>query len=314
MPPAKPNSNRKNHPASEIRELTPGDIGEDELVARLLKNLPILPGVEVGPGDDCAVVKRPASRLLLKVDSLHEGVHFLRTHPARAVGWKALARPLSDIAAMAGIPRYALVAVATPVDLPVRYLEDLYAGIRKAAKEFGVALVGGETSRSPAGLFLSVTLIGEAPPGGFSTRGGARDGDAIWVTGKLGGSYESGRHLRFRPRLAEARWLAQEATPTAMMDLSDGLGADLPRLARRSKLGFILDESKIPMSTGCVLANALGDGEDYELLFTLPPKRCPDLLKKWKSAFPRVPLTCIGTMGKDAPRECPLPGFEHFPP
>lgn len=312
MPPAKPNPTGKSRHAGKRAELLPGDIGEDELVARLLKNLPLQAGVEVGPGDDCAVVKRPNSRILLKVDSLHEGVHFLRTHPARAVGWKALARPLSDIAAMAGIPKYALVAIATPADLPVRYLEELYAGIRRAAGKFAVAVVGGETSRSPAGLFISVTLIGETLPGGFSTRAGARDGDTIWVTGKLGGSYESGHHLKFRPRLAEAQWLAREAKPTAMMDLSDGLGADLPRLARGSDLGFILEESKVPRSAGCDLASALGEGEDYELLFTIPPRRAAGLLSKWKAVFPRVPLTEIGVMRKDGSRETSSAGFQHF--
>jgi thiamine-monophosphate kinase len=305
--PSKKNTSRKKTGQQLL-----ADIGEDELVDRLLKSFPVPPVVEVGPGDDCAVVARPGGKLLLKVDSLHEGVHFLRTHPPRAVGWKALARPLSDIAAMAGIPKYALVAIAAPQDLPVRYLEEMYAGIRRIAGEFSVALVGGETSRSPTGLFVSVTVVGETRRANPAIRSGARDGDAIWVTGKLGGSYKSGRHLRFRPRLAEAQWLADVARPTAMMDLSDGLGADLPRLARRSGLGFLLQEERIPRAAGCDLAGVLGDGEDYELLFTIPPGRSVRLLEKWRQAFPRVPLTEIGVMRTDGARECSSQGFRHF--
>lgn len=289
-----------------------GDLGEDALVERLVKKLRLDPGVILGPGDDCAVVRQAGGPLLLKVDSVHEGVHFLRSHPARAVGWKAMARPLSDIAAMAGVPRYALVAIAVPPDLPLSYLDGIYAGMGRAADAFSFTLAGGETSRSPGGIFISVTLVGEAPHGMFASRGGACCGDEIWVTGRLGGSFESGRHLRFVPRLREAAWLVRHARPTAMMDLSDGLGADLPRLALRSGLGFVLEEDRIPCAKGCTPAAAIGDGEDYELLVTIPPEVSRKLPQKWKSAFPETPLTRIGTMQADAPRECKVPGYQHF--
>jgi thiamine-monophosphate kinase len=154
--------------------------------------------------------------------------------------------------------------------------------------------------------------VGEVGSNDFLSRCAARDGDEIWVTGRLGGSYDSGKHLRFRPRLAEARWLAQAARPSAMMDLSDGLGADLPRLARRSGLGFVLQEDRIPRSPGCDLARALGDGEDYELIFTASPAHTKNLASKWRAKFPRLRLTRIGEMRKNASAECPVAGFQHF--
>jgi thiamine-monophosphate kinase len=290
-----------------------GDLPEDALVALLLRELPAHAGIVQGPGDDCAVVLPPRrGRQLLKTDALLEDVHFLRKHAAAAVGWKALARPLSDIAAMGGEPDFALITAAFPPDLPVAYARGIYRGLGKAARTFSVGIAGGETARSPGGIFLSVALTGRIEAGVPSGRGGAQAGDGLWVTGRLGGSYRSGRHLRFRPRLAEGRWLRQNFAPTAMMDLSDGLGSDLPRLARRSGVGFLLEERALPLHPGSTIQEALTDGEDYELLFTLSPRWENELPAAWQVAFPEVPLTRIGRMSQHGKISLSVTGFQHF--
>lgn len=291
-----------------------GDWPEDELVGRLLRGFGVSGDLVVGPGDDCAVVggKR---RQLLKTDCLVEGVHFLREHRAEAVGWKAMARCVSDFAAMAGTPKFALVTVAAPEDLPVAYLEGIYRGVRRAVREYGVQLAGGETSRSPGALFLNVAMCGDAAPGPI-LRSGSRSGDVIFVTGRLGGSFASGRHLRIQPRLREAQWLAElrgGLRPTAMMDLSDGLGADLPRLAEQSRCGYEVEEKRLPRARGVGIPEALGDGEDYELLFTVRAGAAEALLAAWRERWPRLLLTPVGRMvpvGEG--RELSSGGYSHF--
>lgn len=288
------------------------DCTEDALVALLVRELPGHDGILRGPGDDCAVVAPPRGRQLLKTDALLEDVHFLRSHPAAKVGWKALARPLSDIAAMGGEPDFALITAAFPPDLPLSYAVGIYRGLARAARTFAVGVAGGETARSPAGIFLSVALTGHLPGAGTAGRDGAVPGDGIWVTGRLGGSFRSGRHLVFRPRLPEGRWLRENFPPTAMMDLSDGLATDLPRLAERSGTGFFLEQSVVPCQPGCSVREALRDGEDYELLFTLSPRHEATLPGAWQKAFPRVPLTRIGRMSQHGLRRLSVTGFQHF--
>lgn len=295
--------------------LTLADLGEDALLARLLRGLPTGAGVLTGPGDDCAIIGRPRDRrwLLLKTDCVIEHVHFTSDTDPRRVGWKALCRAISDIAAMGGEPRHALITVAAPRMQPVAWLDGLYSGIAKAARKFGVAIVGGEMARSPGAIFINVALTGEVERTRCVHRSGGRAGDAIFVTGRLGGSL-AGKHLDFTPRLAEARWLAEHFRPSAMMDLSDGLAADLPRLARASGCGFKLDPARLPCTRGCPPERALSDGEDYELLFTLQQRYLIDLTSAWKSAFPRLPLSCIGhliphTASRTPPSTC---GYDHF--
>lgn len=294
------------------------DVGEDALVARLIRRLPLGPRVEAGPGDDCAVLRVPGrrERQLLKTDCLVEGVHFRRDHAPELVGRKALARAISDIAACGGKPDAALVTVAAPGDLPVSYLEGIYAGLVRTARRFGVSIVGGETARSPGGLFLSVALTGWVKPGRLATRRGGRAGDALFVTGRLGGSFGAdgnGRHLTFIPRLAEARWLTKNFAVHAMMDLSDGLGADLPRLADVSRRGYTVDLEAIPRTRGCSVAQAVGDGEDYELLFAVAARDAAKLATAWGGKFPRVPLTRIGALRAKRAERTPLaPGYGHF--
>jgi thiamine-monophosphate kinase len=296
--------------------MTLAALGEDALVARLLRGLP--PGADVlaGPGDDCAIIGRPRDRrwLLLKTDCVIESVHFPADTDPRRVGWKALCRAISDVAAMGGEPRHALITVAVPGDRPVAWLESLYAGLRKAARRFGVGVVGGETARSPGAVFINVALTGEVERTCCVRRSSGRAGDALYVTGRLGGSL-AGKHLDFTPRLAEARWLAANFRPHAMMDLSDGLAADLPRLAAASGCAFSLDPAAIPRTRGCSVEQALGDGEDYELLFAIGERNAAPLERAWQKAFPRLPLTCIGRLNPQSAIRNPqsrLRGFDHF--
>lgn len=289
--------------------------GEDRLIAALLAELPKAGrSVLTAAGDDCAIVCVPGTkrRQLLKTDCVIEGVHFAADTPPEQIGWKALCRPLSDIAAMGGKPRHALVTLALPADTDLDRAQGIYAGIGLAAREFGVDVVGGETARSPGPCFLSVCVTGTAPKHAAVRSGGA-PGDLLFVTGRLGGSFASGHHLTFRPRLKEGRWLVKRFSVHAMMDLSDGLAADLPRLASASRVGFALDEAALPCSDGCTTAQALNDGEDYELLFALASKHAKELAARWLSHFPGVPLTCIGRLtAPDAGQLISTGGFDHF--
>ena len=268
---------------------------EDRLVADITRSLSLGPEVRVGAGDDCAVIGSPraACWALLKADAVVEGVHFLREDDPRRVGWKALCRAISDVAAMGGVPEHALITIAVSRDDDVARVKALYAGLRRAARKFGVSIVGGETSRSPGPLFVNVALTGSVERTRCVLRSGAQPGDALFVTGHLGGS-RAGKHLDFTPRLAEARWLVAHFHPRAMMDLSDGLAADLPHLARASRCGFTLDESRVPLTPGCTISQALGDGEDFELLFALSPKDAARIEPKWRRTFGKLPLSRIG--------------------
>lgn len=293
------------------------DLGENALIAELLRGLPQGENVIAGPGDDCAVIGRPADRIwtLLKTDCVIEGVHFLPDASPQKIGWKALARAISDVAAMGGLPRHALVTVAAPPDREARWLQAIYAGIKKCATRFGAGIVGGETARSPGPLFLSIALTGIVEKTRCVLRSGGRAGDALFVTGRLGGSIR-GRHLTFTPRVEEARWLVENFRIRAMMDLSDGLAADLPRLARASRCGFETHEEKLPLNTRCTKENALADGEDYELLFALAPSDASALLNSWRKQFPKLPLTQIGALTPSqspiSHLQYPIHAFDHF--
>jgi thiamine-monophosphate kinase len=287
------------------------EIGEDAVVERITRELRFDNRVEIGPGDDCAVVRFGDQLQLLKTDCVIEGIHFLPDTPARAVGWKAFCRTISDIAAMGGDPLDALITVAVFPDRTLDWLTDLYAGINEAAVRYGVNLVGGETSRSPGPAFIAVTLTGKVNKERLVTRAGGKIGDRLYVTGKLGGSLR-GKHLSFEPRLAESRWLTQNFQLHAMMDLSDGLGSDLPRLTKSSGTGFEIDFSALPKNEGCTDEQALTDGEDYELLFAVSDKIGPKLERDWKEAFPDLLLTCIGGLTAEGSQAFNKPGYDHF--
>ncbi|CAN5713626.1 thiamine-phosphate kinase [soil metagenome] len=290
-------------------------LGEERLVQEvILPQLTQSGAVVAGAGDDCAVVRLAGTKklLVLKTDCVVAGVHFAPDAQPAAIGWKAMARALSDFAAMSALPQFALVTLLAPPETEVLWTKGLYRGLGKAARAFEVAIVGGETSAGP--LAISVSLTGVVEKERWVSRSGGKAGDVLFVTGTLGGSIR-GKHLRFTPRIAEARWLTQHFRVHAMMDLSDGLGADLPRLARASKVGFELEEGAIPRTRGCSVAEAISDGEDYELLLAIPPNECRKLETGWSRRFPRLQLTRIGclTEQKSEIRNQKFPtGYAHF--
>jgi thiamine-monophosphate kinase len=279
--------------------LTLSDLGEDAVLRKLLELLPDASSeVLVGPGDDCAVVQVEGSPLcsLLKADSVVEGVHFLSGEKMQRVGWKAMCRAVSDIAAMGGRPRHALVTIAASPLTPLEELRELYRGLAKAASTYGVSVVGGETGKTLGALVCSVFLTGVVERSRCLLRSGGRPGDRLYVTGRLGGSLQSGRHLDFEPRLEEACWLAERRCVSAMMDISDGLGADAPRMARASGCGLKIDPALVPCHPGCGVREAFNDGEDFELLLAVPCERAEALEHGWSSRFLDVPLTQIGCL------------------
>jgi thiamine-monophosphate kinase len=287
------------------------ELGEDVVVRRLTQSLRLDSRVRVGPGDDCAVVETLGRLQLLKSDCLIEGVHFLPDADPKWIGWKAICRSISDIAAMGGKPLDALVTLAVRPDTEFSWLKRVYAGLESAARMYEVNLVGGETAKSPGPLFLSVALTGAVDRGKYVGRSGGREGDWLYVTGKLGGSI-GGRHLRFRPRVAEARWLVSRFPVHAMMDLSDGLASDLPRLATASRLGFEVNLTCLPLHPGCRPENGLRDGEDYELLFALPTAAKKRLESEWRVKFPKLRLTAIGRLVAKGRTEFFGKGYDHF--
>ena len=276
------------------------DIGEDTLIRRLVCLVPRDPLPAAGPGDDCAVIDPgpECDRLqLLKTDAVVGRVHFLSDAPPQAVGWKAVARVASDFAAMGGRPERFLVTVALPPHTEVAWAENLYRGIGACLKSLGAVLAGGETTRVPedSAPVISIAATGSVRRDHLVLRSTGRPGQVLLVTGTLGGSAQ-GKHLDFTPRIKESNWLVSNCKPTAMMDLSDGLARDLPRMAVACGCGFVLAEGALPLSPGCTHAEALGDGEDYELLLAMEADRVVGLLAAWSAEFPELPLTVIGRL------------------
>jgi thiamine-monophosphate kinase len=291
------------------------DIGEDALIGRLIRLVPHETSATGGPGDDCAVIDSGGNGplQLLKTDALVEHVHYLPGAPARAVGWKSVARVISDFAAMGGKPEHFLITLALPKQTEVGWIEDVYRGIGDCLGKFGGLLAGGETSAVPEGsaAVISIAATGSVPRGHLVLRSTGSPSDILFVTGTLGGSI-AGKHLDFTPRLAEAAWLVRNFKPTAMMDLSDGLGKDLPRLAAASGCGFILEKDSLPLTGGCTPDEAIGDGEDFELLFSIGREKADELLRKWPQYFPEVPLTAIGAFTHPGEGVSLEGGWDHF--
>ena len=285
-------------------------LGEDAVLRRLLPHLTGNETLLVGAGDDCAVAARNAEwDTLLKTDAVVEGVHFTRDTEPERIGRKALARAVSDIAAMGGVPEHALVTLLVHPRRGVELLEGIYRGLARLAAEFGISLAGGETTALPQdGLAISVALTGRVEHGRAVLRSTAHPGDFLYVSGKLGGSFESGRHLDFIPRVLLARALMEHGLrPSAMMDLSDGLGTDLPRLAAASRCGFEVDEASLPLHEGCTPRKGICDGEDYELLMSFPP----ELAERLSGAHLPTPITRIGRLTDGGGQKLPS-GWQHF--
>jgi thiamine-monophosphate kinase len=287
-------------------------MNEFELISRLTSTLATNDSVVVGAGDDCAVLEcgDPDRQLLFKTDAVVEGIHFTKETPPEKIGRKALARCLSDIAAMAGTPSAALITLGLPQNHDTQLVERAYAGLNELAKEHQVAIVGGETTTSPERMFISIALTGFVPRGKAVLRSGAKADDAIFVTGELGGTL-AGRHLDFEPRLVEARWLATHFKLHAMIDLSDGLAGDLRHVLNASHVGAEIGTNTVPISRAAKLAArsstaakppllaALTDGEDFELLFTVAANSAVRLKDAWKEKFPKLKLTCIGKVSAE---------------
>lgn len=308
--------------------------------------------VRTGVGDDAAVVRVGRDRdLILTADLSIEGVHFTAgLHPARSIGHRALARSLSDIAAMGGVPRFALISMALPRAVSRAWVEDFYRGVTDLAARFRVEVIGGDTSIVRRTAMIDVTVAGEVSRGRGLLRSGARPGDMIYVSGRLGQSArgleilksqarKSKRtreerqerseaavavkaHLYPEPRCHLGRWLQNAGIPSALMDISDGLSTDLMRLCEASGVGARIDAGRIPGPAGVTaehsLELALNGGEDYELLFAVPRRKAGKVPRTCSG----VPLQCIGQMYR--PREVllidqdgrPSPlapaGYDHF--
>ena len=235
--------------------------------------------VQVGPGDDCAVVAFGNEQLLVTVDQVLDGVHFiLSEHGPELAGRKALARNLSDIAAMAGVVIGAVASVSLPKDFPLADAQQIYAGLRRVGDEFNCPVIGGDVAAWEGKLGISVTVLGRAPACGPILRSGAQAFDAICVTGNLGGAWKSDKHMTFTPRIKEATALAEKFDLHAMIDISDGLAADLHHICFASGTGAEIKADELPIHPEVALAAALGDGEDYELLFTLPAQQAQEMI------------------------------------
>lgn len=324
--------------AAPVRTVKLRDVGELGLIRLLRQGMTGAgSGVRVAIGDDAAVlVATPGAALLATTDLVIEDIHFRRaTATPRDIGWKALAVNVSDIAAMGGVPRWALVALAVPEAAPLEDVLAFYAGLQEIAGRHGVAVVGGDTSASPGGLFVNVTVLGEHD-GTPRLRSMARPGQLVAVTGTLGrataglrvlearaGGHDAGIpaeaasevvavHLRPTPRVSEGRWLAAQGAVHAMMDCSDGLATDLGHICEESGVGARVTLPQVPVAAATrqaaralgqdPLAWAVSGGEDYELLVTLEAAEAPRLSRGLEAAT-GTPLTVIGevTAGRGRP-------------
>ena len=297
-----------------------GKIGEFGLIDLLKRRvLSKDESVLVNIGDDAAVIKSPKDKLLIfTTDTMVEKVHFdLRYSTFKQIGWKAMVANLSDIAAMGGLPRFALVTVGFPKSISVESVISIYDGITAVGRRYGCKVIGGDTVFSPKRVFISIALLGEVEKKFLVTRSGAKEGDLIFVSGDLGEA-QAGlefllknprkksrlvrKHLNPLPRITEARTLIRNLKITSMIDISDGLSSELFHLTEESNLGAVIYEEKIPISPKCIRAGhllkespllwALSSGEEYELLFTVSRKE----LQYLERVKRKVKASLIGEM------------------
>ncbi|HOW59960.1 MAG TPA: thiamine-phosphate kinase [Candidatus Omnitrophota bacterium] len=326
-------------------------MNEFSFIEYLKKTIRVPNRIPVGIGDDAAVLNiEKGKQLVVSTDAIVENVDFILKTSGRClslpakrsnlrdrhapkglamtalspekIGRKALAINLSDMAAMGAKPTAFVITIGKPSYITSRWLARFYKGLLKLAKQYRVSCVGGDFSRSKE-FFANVTILGEVSSHHVVTRSGAMVGDWIAVTGTLGGSLLH-HHYDFTPRISEGLFLAQHFTPTAMIDISDGLCQDLSHILKASGVGARLDLERIPVSADSkkmshgnakkALTRALSDGEDFELLMTVPPWQKMMLEKSWKKKFPSTPLTWIGKIEGKKPlihwhfNQQPVPG------
>ncbi len=300
------------------------EIGEFGLIARIREAVARRrDDVILGIDDDTAAVRVGREVLLLTTDALIEAVHFrFEYFEPTEVGWRLMAANLSDVAAMGGEPLFALVALALPKTIPVEHVQEIYTGLADLADRFDVAVVGGDTTGSPGGSFLALTMLARAPEGRFGRRDRARPGDVLAVSGYLGGS-QAGlnvllgrnglrgtayptvveRHKRPWPRVQEGKFLVHEVGVECVIDVSDGLASEVGHLCRLSGVGARVEAERVPLHPETIrvaehlgesaLEYALYGGEDFELLFSVPRNRWKALSAEWQARFD-TPLTRVG--------------------
>ncbi|MDD2927500.1 MAG: thiamine-phosphate kinase [Candidatus Omnitrophica bacterium] len=261
------------------------DIGEFGLIERFRKSIRTDPSVIKASGDDCAVLKLDKLNYqLFTCDMLVEDVDFTLRDKPYLIGRKAIAVSLSDIAACAGQGRYCLISLGLPKDAPLKFADELFKGMRDISRKYKVNIAGGDLSRSNK-IIIDVSMLGQVEKKRLVLRDGARSGDIIFMTGELQGP-ASGKHLKFTPRLKEARFLARNFKINAMIDISDGLVQDLRHILDKSAVGAVVYEDLIPLSKGVRnLSAALNSGEEFELLFTLPRREARKLFRRKAADF-----------------------------
>jgi len=313
-------------------------------------------GIVRGIGDDCAVLRLPPGHeALVTTDFSLEDVHFrLAWHPPESVGHRCLTRGLSDIASMGGMPLAAFLSLALPSDLAQSWVDGFVRGFLQLARRFGVELAGGDTAQSPAGVLADIMVLGSAPRGKAVLRSGARPGDDLFVTGALGGaaavlhrlrrqmektktrssansksiapplvkaelSSEEKAHFFPEPRLAAGPWLRERGLASAMIDLSDGFSTDLSHLCEESGVGAWIPESALPLASTATLDEALNGGDDYELLFTVPPakhERIPGRIAgvpvRWVGVITETPGMWLVAPDNKSRTELNPRGWQHF--
>lgn len=321
--------------ATPTSTLTVADLGEQAIIERITRRLDVPGWVDIGPGDDAAVVKPARGRReVLTTDALVDGVHFDQAFvPPDAIGHRALAANLSDLAAMGSEPRAALLSLALPADMGAGALDSLIDGFLRHAAAHRTVILGGNITRTPGPLVINVTAIGTVKPRRALTRAGARPGDELYVTGCVGDAaaglamlqrsaarQEAGplldlssacvtRYLRPEPRLQAGAQLAHHGAASSCVDLSDGLADGLRQIARASNVGVDIDAAALPISDAArachasagtdALASALGGGDDYELLFTVRPRH-RGRLRGARRRIGDLPITRIGVITHSA--------------
>ncbi|MCM8780008.1 MAG: thiamine-phosphate kinase [Candidatus Omnitrophica bacterium] len=292
-------------------------IGEFGLIGKIKQWAKTDASVVKGIGDDCAVIKYSKNKFMLfACDAIIEDIDFKKSDNPYLVGRKAIAVNISDIAAMGGEPKYALVSLSLPKNKNLEYVKQLYRGINYWAKKFKINVVGGDISHAQK-IYIDISMIGFAAKKSVILRSGAKEKDIILVSGRLGGSIRA-KHLNFTPRLEEAKYLVNNFKINSMIDISDGLLQDLGHILKESKKGAVLYDDLIPLSKDSRSLNeALAMGEDFELLFTMPFAEVSRLIQKRKDfkAIGYITAQKTGLVLKDKQgniKRIALKGYRHF--